>query len=228
MATKILVVDDERDLRELMSELLVERGYEAMSAADGREGLKAFFSWQPDLTVLDIMMPGMDGWNLLERIREVSEAPVIFLTALGREHEQVRGLKSGADDYVVKPFRTSEFMARIEAALRRAGTTSQSEDRYEDGDLMVDFPGHQVYVSGESVDLTPREFRLLAALIRNANLVMSTERLLDLCWGDAGGGPENVRVYIGYLRKKIESDPKNPLRIETVREFGYRYRPPGS
>ena len=197
-----------------------------MLASDGRQGLRAFFSWQPVLTVLDIMMPGLDGWSLLERIREVSDTPVIILTALGREHEQVRGLRSGADDYVVKPFRTAEFLARVAAALRKADSSQVAEERYRDGSLLVDFPRHHVYRSGEKIDLTPQEFRLLAALVRNANLVMSTERLLDLCWGQGQGGPENVRVYIGYLRKKLEEEPRNPRLIETVREFGYRYLPP--
>ena len=225
MAARILVVDDEQDLRDLIRELLEEQGYEVMVASDGKQGLRAFFSWQPVLTVLDIMMPGMDGWSLLERIREVSEAPVIILTALGREHEQVRGLRSGADDYVVKPFRIAEFLARVEAALRKAGGSQVVEERYKDSSLLVDFSRHLVYRSGDKIDLTPQEFRLLSALVRNANLVMSTERLLDLCWGQGQGGPENVRVYIGYLRKKLEEDPKRPRLIETIREFGYRYLP---
>ena len=226
MAARILLVDDERELLDLMRELLEDQGYEVAVAADGREGLRAFFSWRPLLTVLDIMMPGMDGWHLLERIREVSEAPVIILTALGREHEQVRGLRSGADDYVVKPFRTAEFLARVEAALRRSSGPGDVAERYEDRALLVDFPRHQVYVAGDRVDLTPQEFRLLAALVRNANLVLSTERLLDLCWGRGQGAPESVRVYIGYLRKKLEEDPRHPRLLETVREFGYRYHPP--
>ena len=151
---------------------------------------------------------------------------MIILTALGREHQKVRGLRSGADDYVVKPFSKAEFLARVKAALRKARPSQEIEERYEDAVLVVDFPRHHVYLKGEKIDLTPQEFRLLGALVRNTNLVMSNNRLLDLCWGEGFGGPENVRVYIGYLRKKLEVDPRRPQLIETVREFGYRYRPP--
>ena len=226
MPAKILVVDDDSEIRDLMEELLKEEGYEIVVAADGKKGLQAFFAHQPELVVLDLMMPQMDGWNLLERIREVSEAPVIILTALGREHQKVRGLRSGADDYVVKPFSKAEFLARVKAALRKARPSQGIEERYEDATLVVDFPRHQVYLKGEKIDLTPQEFRLLGALVRNTNLVMSSNRLLDLCWGEGFGGPENVRVYIGYLRKKLEVDPRRPQLIKTVREFGYRYSPP--
>jgi len=226
MASKILVVDDERELRELMQELLDADGYKVEVAADGREGLKLFFAGHPDLVVLDLMMPQMDGWDLLERIREVSETPVIILTALGREHEKVKGLKAGADDYVVKPFQKSEFLARVQAALRRSRSPQPTREVYQDPVLTVDYPQHQVYLGGAKVDLTAQEFRLLAALVQNPNRVMSTDRLLDLCWGEGFGGPENVRVYIGYLRKKLRDDAKTPRLIETVREFGYCYRPP--
>ncbi|MBI2871917.1 MAG: response regulator transcription factor [Chloroflexi bacterium] len=223
---KILVVDDEGPIREMLRDILEQEGYAVQDVADGEEGLKTFFSWKPSLVVLDILMPKMDGWQLLERIREMSEAPVIVLSALAEERHAVRGLRSGADDYVSKPVRTSEFLARVEAALRKAKIGPRVEEAYRDRVLCVDFLRHQVYVEGREVALSPQEFRLLAALVRHAGMVLSTDQLLDLCWGTGEGGPELVRVYIGHLRKKLGEDPKNALLIETVREFGYRYRPP--
>ncbi|MBF8268041.1 MAG: two component transcriptional regulator, winged helix family [Dehalococcoidia bacterium] len=226
MRNRILVVDDEEATTELICMLLEEEGYEVVTAADGEAGLRAFFSCQPALVVLDLIMPRMDGWNLLERIREVSQAPVIILSALGREFETIRGLYGGADDYIAKPFRNAELMARVKVALRKTGAPPRVEEQYRDSALLVDFPRHQVYLEGSKIDLTPQEFRLLTALIRNANMVMSTDQLLDLCWGSSEGGPENVRVYVSYLRRKLE-DTRRPQLIETVREFGYCYRPPG-
>ena len=222
---KILVVDDETNVRELMSDVLEDDGYRVVSACDGREGLKAFFSWRPSLVVLDILMPSMNGWQLLERIREVSETSVIILTALGSELDTVRGLRSGADDYMFKPVRTSEFLARVEATLRKTNLSTEVIEEYQDAVLHVDFKRYQVCLDGVEIQLSPQEFRLLGTLVRNANTVLSTDRLLELCWGEVGG-PENVRVYVGYLRKKLHDDSKRPQLVETVREFGYRYRRP--
>jgi DNA-binding response OmpR family regulator len=228
MKARILVVDDEQPIRDLLRELLEGEGYDVVLAEDGQDGLKAFFASRPALVVLDILMPRMDGWKLLERIREVSDAPVIILSALDREQETVRGLRGGADDYVVKPMRRAEFLARVEAVLRKAHPGREAEEEYRDAAMHIDFPHHQVHLDGRRVELSPLEFRLLWALVRNANVVLSTDRLLDLCWGEGEGGPENVRVYIGYLRRRLGEDPRRPRLIETAREFGYRYRPPGS
>ncbi len=225
MNNKILLVDDEESILEVMRDALEPEGYEVASATNGQEGLKLFYSWQPTLVVMDVMMPLMDGWKLLERIREVSETPVIMLTALNREMDAVRGLKGGAYDYIAKPIRLSEFLARVEGVMRRANDDSSIAEEYKDSILHVDFLRHLVYLKGQKVDLSPQEFRLLSALVKNASTVLSTERLLDVCWGEVGGS-ENVRVYIGYLRKKLQDDAKNPQLIETVREFGYRYCPP--
>ena len=226
--SKVLVVEDEASMRELVSRILGSAGYSVRSAADGHEGLRTLFAWQPDLVVLDIQMPTMDGWEVLRRIREVSEIPVIMLTALGREDEKVKGLRSGADDYVVKPISKGEFLARVEAIFRRAPSTSGSgnENAYRDSVLFMDFENHQVSVDGLRVEFSPIEFRMLAALVKNARAVLSPDRLLDLCWGERSGGPGSVRVYINSLRKKIEKNPARPQLIETVREFGYRYQPP--
>ena len=149
-----------------------------------------------------------------------------MLTILGKEDQKVRGLDSGADDYLAKPFGADELMARVRAVLRRARAPSEPQDSYGDPAIRVDFQRHQVYVRGEETELTPLEFRLLAALVLNAGQVLSVERILDTCWGERPGGPMNVRLYVNYLRRKIETDPASPKLIETVREFGYRYRPP--
>ena len=223
---KILVVDDQEPIRQLLRASLEPQGYSVRLAPDGQEGLKIFFAWQPSLVVLDVRMPKMDGWGLLDRIREVSEVPVIMLTALGMEDDAVRGLRGGADDYVIKPLRITEFLARVEAVLRKFKGAADTQEIYEDRVLHVDFLRHRVYLRGDEIDLAPQEFRLLAALVRNSGVVLSTDRLLDLSWTEGEGGPENVRVYIGYLRKKLEQEPREPKLIETVRSFGYRYRPP--
>jgi len=213
-------------LRQMMLRMLEGEKYQVRGAADGQEGLKAFFSWQPDLVVLDVMLPGMDGLTLLERIREVSDAAVIILSALGREHQKVRGLRSGADDYLSKPSSIPEFLARVEALLRRVKEAPKIEAVYEDPTLQIDFLRHKVQLRSQEVELSPTEFRLLTVLVKNAGLVMSTERLLDLVWGEAEVGQENVRVYVSSLRKKLEGSPGQHELIETVREFGYRYSPP--
>ncbi len=226
MKARILVIDDEEPIRQMMKDLLEQEGYEVVLARNGQEGIKAFFSSRPTLVVLDILMPIMNGWTLLQRIREVSEVPVIVLTALGRESDVVHGLGSGADDYVVKPARLDEFLSRVKVLLRRIKSALPAvQEEYSDSVLRLDFAKHLVYLRGKPVDLTPQEFRLLMTLVRNAGNVLTTDRLIDACWGEVGG-PENVRVYIGYLRRKLGDDPRSPHLIQTVREFGYRYCSP--
>ena len=224
--SRVLVVDDEENLRELVRRLLGSAGYSVRTARDGGEGLRSFFSWKPDLVVLDIRMPKMNGWEMLERIREMSDTPVIMVSALGQEDEKVRGLRGGADDYVPKPFGQAELLARVEAVLRRAGESSKAEDVYADGVLHMDFRRHRISVKGRQAELSPLEFRVLGALVRAANVVLSPERLLNLCWDEKAAGPANVRLYISHLRRKLEEDPQRPKLIQTVREFGYRYCPP--
>ncbi|MDA1188295.1 MAG: response regulator transcription factor [Chloroflexi bacterium] len=230
MTHKILVVEDEQAARDLVRDAFEDADYEVTVAANGKEGLRAFFGQRPSLVVMDIMMPEMDGWDLLGRIREVSDTPVIVLSALGREHELVRGLRSGADDYMVKPVRISELVARVETALRKSNSPGASstaaDDLYSDEIVAIDYLRHSVAVRGEKITLTPQEFRLLSVLTQNVGMVLSTDRLSDMCWGVGAGGAETVRVYIGHLRKKLGDDARNSSMIETVREFGYRYRPP--
>jgi DNA-binding response OmpR family regulator len=224
---RVLVVDDEADVRGLVRELLERVGYTVEEAGTGREGLRALFAAPPDLVVLDVAMPELDGWQTLERIREVSDVPVLMLTARTAELEKVRGLKAGADDYMTKPFGRQELLARVEALLRRRRAGTEQQETYADALVTIDFAQRAVTFAGREVALTPLEFRLLAAFVRHPRQVLSREQLLELVWGDAYGvGGDQVKLYVGYLRRKLE--PKGPQRvpIETVRGFGYRYRPP--
>jgi DNA-binding response OmpR family regulator len=226
--SRILVIDDDADVRGLVRTLLERVGHEVAEAPDGRAGLRALYAEPADLVILDVTMPELDGWATLERIRDLSEVPVLMLTARGDELERVRGLQAGADDYVAKPFGRQELTARVQALLRRAGGRSpQEQETYTDALVMIDFRQRAVTVEGRDVRLTPLEFRLLSTFVRHPNQVLSREQLLELVWGDAYSvSPTQVKLYVGYLRKKL--DPESPTRgpIETVRGFGYRYRRP--
>ena len=225
---KVLVVDDDPDIRELVRELLERAGYQVSSAAGGRDGLRVLYEMRPDLVLLDVSMPELDGWATLARIRDLSEVPVIMLTARTGELEKVRGLKAGADDYVTKPFGRQELLARVEAILRRGGGPPQMVTSYTDAHLSLDFAQRQVLVGGRPVSLTPLEFKLLATFVRHPNQVLSREQLLELVWGDPYGvSADQVKIYVGYLRKKLGGDVEGGP-IETVRGFGYRYRPPAA
>jgi DNA-binding response OmpR family regulator len=219
------VVDDDADIRALVRTLLERIGHEVTEAADGRAGLRALYGSPADLVILDVTMPELDGWATLERIRDVSDVPVLMLTARAEELERVRGLAGGADDYVAKPFGRQELVARVQALLRRSGARAEQAQTYADELIVIDFAQRAVKYDGRDVQLTPLEFRLLAAFARHANQVLSREQLLDLVWGDAYGvSPDQVKLYVGYLRRKL--DPETPAQapIETVRGFGYRYR----
>ena len=223
---RILVVDDEADIRTLLRDLLERAGYVVEEAADGRAGVRSFYASAPDLVILDVTMPELDGWATLERIRDLSDVPVIMLTARGGELERVRGLSSGADDYVPKPFGRQELLARVQALLRRAGGRRQQlEERYADGFLTIDYANRAVTVGDRPVQLTPLEFKLLAAFVQNPNQVLSRDQLLELVWGDPYGvSGDQVKLYVGYLRKKLVPERPDDAPIETVRGFGYRYR----
>jgi DNA-binding response OmpR family regulator len=223
---RILVVDDDSDIRGLVRELLDRRGFAVTEAKDGREALRAFFDQRPDLVVLDVGMPGLDGWKTLERIRELSDVPVVMLTAKASELEKTRGLRGGADDYVTKPFGRQELVARIEALLRRSGGREAQPEVYADGFVRIDFGQRTVTVRGEPVELTPLEFRLLTAFVRHPNQVLTHEQLLELAWGNAHAARDQVKLYVGYLRKKLWPDAPDSVPIETRRGFGYAYRPP--
>ena len=224
--TPILVVDDEDDIRCLVREALEREGHETVEAGDGKAALRQLHELHPRLVVLDVMMPELDGWQTLERIRDVSDVPVILLTARALEWERTRGLRAGADDYMTKPFSPMELAARVDALLRRAG--SRENDRpgsYDDGFVRIDFARRQVTVAGAPVSLTPLEYRLLAAFTEHQEQVLDRDQLLKMVWGSRTAVfPDQVKVYVGYLRRKlgVRSDGTSP--IETVRGFGYIYR----
>ncbi len=221
----ILIVEDEPQVRDVIRRLVERAGMNAIDASDGRAGLQLCFAQRPDLVVLDLSLPELDGWEVLARIREVSEVPVLMLTGHGDELQKVRGLRSGADDYVTKPFGRQELVARVEALLRRRkDEVDATPPVYVDEFVCIDQLQRRVEVRGEQVDLTPTEFRLLWTLTHNANQVLSPTQLLSLAWGDEDGDPQRVKLYVGYLRRKLRAAARvNP--IETVRGFGYRYRP---
>jgi DNA-binding response OmpR family regulator len=221
--TTILVIEDDPDIRGLVVTLVERAGMRAREAADGRAGVRAFFEERPDLVVLDVGLPELDGWQVLERIRDLSEVPVLMLTAEGEQVQKVRGLEGGADDYVTKPFGREELVARINALLRRRSRDDDGEEEtLEDGTVRLDGAGRRVTVDGKEVALTPTEFRLLAFLMRNRNQVVSQLQLLEEVWGNADADPHQVRLYVSYLRRKLSEAGVDP--IETVRGFGYRYR----
>jgi DNA-binding response OmpR family regulator len=221
---RVLVIDDDDDARTLVRELLERAGYETTGASGGLEGLRSFYDGEHDLVVLDVGMPVVDGWRVLDRIRAVSDVPVLMLTIRSRELEVVHGLKLGADDYVGKPFRRQELLARVEALLRRRPRHTV-ETQYEDELLTIDFEERRVSVDGREIALTPLEFKLLAVFARHAGQVLTHERLLELVWGDARAlSRDEVRSYVRYLRRKlVDVTPDSP--IETVRGHGYRYHP---
>jgi DNA-binding response OmpR family regulator len=221
----VLVVDDENDIRGLVRELLQRAGHQVAEAPDGNEALKRFYAEKPDLVILDVQMPGLDGWGVLERIRELSDVPVIMLTARTDELDKVRGLRAGADDYVTKPFGRQELLARVEAHLRRSRDRRQAPQRYADAFVQVDFAERGVRAGGEDVSLTPLEFRLLTAFVRHPNQLLSHDQLVELAWGGAGSAErDQVKLYVGYLRRKLGEQPDGESPIETVRGFGYRYK----
>jgi DNA-binding response OmpR family regulator len=223
---RILVVDDDADIRGLVRELLERRGFTVAEATDGKQALQAFYEGRPDLVVLDVSMPGLDGWATLERIRELSDVPVMMLTARSEELEKTRGLRAGADDYVTKPFGRQELLARVEALLRRAGgREAAAAETYSDPFVSIDFAQRAVTAGDQPVELTPLEFRLLTAFVRHPNQVLSHEQLLELVWGDLDASREQVKLYVGYLRKKLSPDAPDRAPIETRRGFGYTYRP---
>jgi len=223
---KVLVIDDDPILCELVKRVLEGWKHTVIAAGDGAEGLRLVYSERPDLVVLDIGLPSMDGWQLLGRIRELGEMPVLMLTAKGQELDKVRALRGGADDYLTKPFGNEELPARVEALLRRAGRASPEEKErlseiYADGRLTVDHEQQLVTRGEEELRLTPLEFRLLAAFVRHPGQVLSADQLIEIAWRDPLVQPEQVKLYVGRLRRKLE----DAEAIETVRGFGYRYLP---
>lgn len=228
MCAKILVIDDDPIISELVSYVLKAEGYEPVVAGDGPEGVRKFLAEKPDLVVLDVTMPRMDGFEVCQRIRQSAETPIIMLTAQGNEDHMVRGLDMGADDYVVKPFQLKPFMARVRANLRRAGTPLMAPEQfaYQDDHLVVDLEHRRVQVRHEPVKLTPTEFKLLATLVKNKGRVLEFRQLLEQVWGfEYIDDIDYLRVYIWHLRRKIEPDPKNPVYLLNELNIGYRFSP---
>ena len=225
---RVLVVDDDEQMRGALAKLYERDGWEVLQAADGREALQRLFAGHPDVVLLDLGMAGLDGWETLARIREVTSVPVVMLTAAAGEMEKVRALRAGADDYVTKPFSSRELVARSEAVLRRAASDRASDPRFElysDDRVEVNYTTRTVTVDDREVSLTPLEFRLLGAFVNHPNHVLSAEQLLGLAWESDIGTRNQVKTYIGYLRAKLGAAGD---RIETVRGFGYRYRTGGA
>lgn len=223
---KILIVDDEQNIREQLSKRLRREGFTVFTAASGLEGLRLFHIERPDLVVLDIVMPEMDGLTVCQRIREVAETPIMVLSANAiTEEDIVRGLTFGADEYLEKPIGMDEFVARVRALLRRAAMVSAEDEKsYADGHLMIDLKRRQVFVRGVKEHLTPTEFKLLAVLLENPGRVVTQRELLEQVWGQEYA--EDLyypRVYISQLRRKIEPDPANPIYILTEHRVGYRF-----
>lgn len=219
----ILLIDDDGTLLELLSGHLHQGGYRPLVAFNGPQGLQLAAESKPDLVVLDVMMSGMDGWEVCKRLREVSSVPIIMLTAKGEEFDKLRGFRLGVDDYVTKPFSFAELVARIGAVLSRARRDPVIEHQLHIGELVINFEQRRVIVAGGVIDLTPTEYRLLGVLARHAHRTVPTEQLLTEVWGAAyQGEPEHVKRYIWSLRQKIEADPGNPHHILTERGFGYR------
>lgn len=228
MKETILIIDDDADLAKIVQINLKREGYDTVVAYSGVEGLQKAYSCQPDLVILDIMMPGMDGWTTCRRLREISAVPIVMLTARGMEADIVRGLELGADDYIVKPFGSKELLARIHALLRRADTsTTKRPPVYSDadGELTVDFVKRMVTVRGTKVDLTPTEFKLLSTFVQNEGRVLPHRFLLTQVWGPEYADEVNyLKLYVRYLRQKVEEDPSNPSYILTEWGVGYRFR----
>jgi two-component system KDP operon response regulator KdpE len=219
---RVLLIDDDETLLGLLVDHMRTAGYHPLAANSGLEGLRLAAETAPDLVVLDVMMPAMDGWEVCQRLRENSSVPIIMLTAKGEEFDKLRGFQLGVDDYVTKPFSFAELVARVGAVLSRAATEISSQ--VTSGDLTIDFDQHRVMVSGQVIDLTPTEYRLLETLARNADHTLSTESLLTNVWGSQyAGETKHVKHYIWTLRKKIEADPGDPRHILTERGFGYRF-----
>src|SRR6476620_3846265 len=212
-SSHVLVIDDDDDIRELLRELLERAGHQVSVAPDGHAGLRELYGASPDLVILDVAMPGLDGWATLERIREVTDAPVLMLTARDAELERVRGLTSGADDYVVKPFGRQELVARVDVLLRRP-RSGAAQESYADARLSISFAQRAVRYDEREVVLTPLEYRLLVAFVTHPNQVLSHDQLRELVWGDPlATSRDAVKLYVGYLRRKLAPAPPRSTPI---------------
>jgi len=223
---KILLIDDDNDLLHLVGLLFKKAGAHIFTAHDGLEGISKLFTCNPNLIILDVMMPGTNGFEVCQRIRQVSNAPIIMLTALNHEQEMLRGLESGADDFLTKPFNADVLLARAKTVLRRStnGTAQNTNFHFNNGHLSIDIERRHVLVDERRVKLTPIEFRLLVYLARNAGKVLTFNHILSNVWGDEyRGSVDYVHVYVSHLRNKIEENAKQPRYVLTVHGVGYMF-----
>ena len=233
MGKKVLVIDDDTTFLRLVEQILTQAGYEVLKAGNGQEGLRLLFAHKPDIVLLDVMMPRMDGWQTSQRIRDVSDIPIIIVTGnKTSEDDIVRGLDCGADDYLLKPVGNRQLVARVRAALRRAELPPSPETKreitYSDEFLTVNIAEWKVIVNGKQVRLTPREFRLFAFLVENAGRTLTHKRILEKVWGwEYTDDLDYVRIYISHLRQKIEPDPTLPRYIVTEPGIGYYFQKAG-
>lgn len=222
---RILVVDDEKGIQEIVSQALKRRGYDTLNAADGDTALDMAFTAKPDLIILDLMLPRMDGWEVCRRLKsnkETASIPIIMLTARREETDLVEGLDLGADDYIKKPFSLAELTARVGAILRRVQIADESRQRVEEGDLILDFESQTAILRQSLLDLSPTEFRILELLARRFGRTVSRDEMLGRIWNLYGGDTRTVDVHISRLRKKIEDGREPALTIQTLRSRGYR------
>ena len=228
MSQKVLVVEDDNNIAELLRLYLQKDGFEVSHAADGGKAVEMAKEIQPDLVLLDIMLPVMDGWQVCRELRKTMKMPIIMLTAKGETEDKVSGLEMGADDYIVKPFSPNELVARVKGHLARYEQLTSREvhrDVLHYGDLEIDESGHRVFVKGKEVTLPNKEFELLLFFAKNPGIVFSKETLFDRVWGsEALGETATVSVHVNRIREKIEEDTANPRYIETVWGAGYRFR----
>lgn len=223
-AQKVLIIDDDEDLLQLAGLLFKKAGAQVFTARDGLEGMSKLFTHRPNLIILDVMMPGMNGFEVCERIRQVSDAPLIMLTALNHEQEMLRGLEAGADDFLSKPFNADILLARAKTVLRRSENMGapSGEFQYDNGHLSIDGERRDVSIRGKRIKLTPVEFRLLVYLARNAGKVLTFEQIISNVWGaEYKGSTDYVHVYVSHLRRKLEENTRSPRYIVTIHGVGY-------
>jgi len=230
--SKVLVVEDDRTMLDVLKYNLTKEGHDVITASDGIEALDAARDKKPDLIVLDVMLPKLDGFEVCRILRREMTVPILMLTAKASETDKVVGLELGADDYMTKPFSMREFLARTRAMLRRVEMTKMGESSAKEttpsiikvSKLEIDFARHKVSQSGTTIDLSPKEFDLLAFLVKNREQVFSRDQLLEKVWGyDYAGDTRTVDVHVRWLRQKIEVDPANPIHLLTVRGIGYKF-----
>lgn len=221
---RVLIVDDDAALAEVVARYLRREGFDVDYAPDGATGLERALATLPDLVVLDLMMPGMDGFEVCRRLREATTIPVVMLTARGEEHDRIAGLDLGADDYVTKPFSPGELAARVRAVLRRA-TAAPAPAVLAGGGIEIDTVAHKVHRRGAPVELTTKEYDLLVCFLGNPGRAFHREELLETVWGWSIGDTSTVTVHVRRLREKVEDDASAPRHLTTVRGVGYRWEP---